>query len=77
MMDRINGVADPDINIFNVAKPDKPRLAVFSHFCPLDTPLVDSVPKRSNKRKGKALLRSKRRSDYEKFESNELFYNEH
>ena len=38
MMDRINGVADPDINIFNVAKPDKPRLAVFSHFCPLDTP---------------------------------------
>ena len=36
MMDRINGVAEPDINVFNVAKPDKARLSVFSHFCPLD-----------------------------------------
>ena len=36
MMDRINGVAEPDINVFNVAKPDKTRLGVFDHFVPLD-----------------------------------------
>ena len=37
MMERIDGVADPDVNIFNVAKPDRPRLPVFSQFCPLDS----------------------------------------
>jgi len=37
MMDRINGVAEPDINVFNVAKPDKARLSVFNYFCPLDS----------------------------------------
>ena len=36
MMDRINGVAEPDINVFNVAKPDKTRLSVFDHYVPLD-----------------------------------------
>ena len=37
MMDRINGVAEPDINVFNVAKPDKTRLSVFDFFVPLDS----------------------------------------
>ena len=36
MMERINGVAEPDVNIFNVAKPDKPRLDVFELFCPIE-----------------------------------------
>ena len=41
MMERIDGVADPDVNIFNVAKPDRPRLPVFSQFCPIDSPETD------------------------------------
>ena len=72
MMERIDGVADPDVNIFNVAKPDRPRLPVFSQFCPLDTPEIDKVDKpdksskKVNKRKTKAPLKSKRSSGYDK-----------
>ena len=72
MMERIDGVADPDVNIFNVAKPDRPRLPVFSQFCPLDSPETDKadkpdkLPKKVNKRKTKAPLRSKRSSGYDK-----------
>ena len=72
MMERIDGVEDPDVNIFNVAKPDRPRLPVFSQFCPLDTPETDKVDKpdksskKVNKRKTKAPLRSKRSSGYDK-----------
>ena len=72
MMERIDGVADPDVNIFNVAKPGRSRLPVFSQFCPLDTPEIDKVDKpdksskKVNKRKTKAPLRSKRSSGYDK-----------
>ena len=71
-MERIDGVADPDVDIFNVAKPDRPRLPVFSQFCPLDSPETekadksDNLPKKVNKRKNKAPLRSKRSSGYDK-----------
>lgn len=36
MMDRINGVAEPDVNVFNLAMSEKPRLSVFEYICPLE-----------------------------------------
>lgn len=48
MMDRINGVAEPDVNVFNVAKPDKARLSVFELICPLD--VVQTEVKTSTKK---------------------------
>ena len=50
MMDRINGVAEPDVNVFNVALPEKARLAVFDRFCPLDAAQVELKNSTSSKR---------------------------
>ena len=74
-MDRINGVAEPDINVFNVAKPDKTRLSVFDYFVPLDStqPEPNSV-KKNTRRKRKNSARSRRNRGY--YDCDEEYYDE-
>jgi len=55
MMERINGVVEPDVNVFNVAVPEKARLAIFERVCPLDAAQIEvkNCSKRANRRKQK------------------------
>ena len=73
-MDRINGVAEPDINVFNVAKPDKTRLSVFDHFVPLDSTPEPNEMKKNTRRKRKNSARKRRNRGY--YDCDEEYYDE-
>jgi len=44
MQIRLEGVANPDVTIFNVAFPEKPRLSIFQLLAPLETPPTTCPP---------------------------------
>ena len=80
MMDRINGVAEPDVNVFNVAMPEKPRLSVFEYICPLEVAQteVKTGSRKTAKRKRKHSahgIRDWSNHAYQEWDE-EIYYNE-
>ena len=77
MMDRIEGVAEPDVNVFNVALPEKARLDVFERFCPLDAAQaevkINTSKRRALNRKRKQQVAREMRTygDHERFDWDE------